>query len=92
MEQSFCQIYVNFLSVLTPVNMWDWRDMYPQPVRTATKNAVKVLGYWDIFKNYYANKQEENYYMIGSNDPLSIKINNVEVTDPNNIPQNVGTI
>ena len=40
----------------------------------AQKNAVKVLGYWDIFKNYYANKQEENYYMIGSNDPLSIKI------------------
>ena len=30
--------------------------------------------------------------MIGSNDPLSIKINNVTVTDPNNIPQNVGTI
>ena len=30
--------------------------------------------------------------MIGSNDPLSIKINNVAITDPNNIPQNVGTI
>lgn len=59
---------------------------------TATKNAVKVLGYWDIFKYYYANKQEEKYYMIGSNDPLSIKINNITVTDPNNISQHVGTI
>lgn len=59
---------------------------------TATKNAVKVLGYWDIFKNFYANKQETDFYMIGSNDPLSIKINNATVTDPNNIPQNIGTI
>lgn len=59
---------------------------------TATKNAVKVLGYWDIFKNFYANKQEENYYMIGSNDPLSITINNTQITDPNNIPQNQGTV
>lgn len=58
----------------------------------ATKNAVKVLGYWDIFKNFYANKQEANYYMIGSNDPMSIKINNVQVIDNNNITQNVGTI
>jgi len=27
-------------------------------------NAVPYLGYWDIFKNYYANKQEENCYVI----------------------------
>lgn len=57
-----------------------------------TKNAVKILGYWDIFKNYYANKQEENYYMIGSNDPLSIQIDGKQVNNPNNIPQNTGTI
>ena len=56
------------------------------------KSAVKVLGYWDIFKNFYANKQEENFYMIGSNAPLSVKINNVAVTDPYNIPLNIGTI
>lgn len=59
---------------------------------TATKNAVKVLGYWDIFKNFYANKQEEDFYMIDSNDPLSININNTKITDPNNIPQNQGTV
>lgn len=58
----------------------------------ATKNAVKVLGYWDIFKNFYANKQEADYYMIGSNDPLSINIDNTQITDPNNIPQNQGTV
>ena len=27
-------------------------------------NAVPYLGYWNIFKNYYANKQEENAYVI----------------------------
>ena len=51
-----------------------------------------MLGYWDIFKNFYANKQEKNYYMIGSNDPLSINIDNAQITDPNNIPQNQGTV
>lgn len=27
-------------------------------------NAIPVLAYYDIFKNYYANKQEENFYII----------------------------
>ena len=27
-------------------------------------NAVPFLAYWDIFKNYYANKQEKNAYVI----------------------------
>lgn len=59
---------------------------------TATKNAVKVLGYWDIFKNFYANKQETDYYMIGSNDPMSIEISGKKIPDPNEIPQNLGTV
>ena len=31
----------------------------------AIDNAVPWLAYLDIFKNYYANKQEESYYWIG---------------------------
>ncbi len=31
-------------------------------------NAVPYLAYWDIFKNYYANKQEENAYVIHTAD------------------------
>ena len=27
-------------------------------------NAVPIMAYYDIFKNYYANKQEENFYLI----------------------------
>lgn len=29
-------------------------------------NATPIIAYYDIFKNYYANKQEENFYTIGS--------------------------
>lgn len=41
-------------------------------------NAVPLLGYLDIFKNYYANKQEENYYALmgdQSNITKSVTIN-----------------
>lgn len=31
-------------------------------------NAVALLGFWDIFKNYYANKQEENAWLIHTSD------------------------
>ena len=33
---------------------------------TANKNGIPLLGYHDIFKNYYANQQEENFYVIGA--------------------------
>ena len=28
-------------------------------------NATKLIAYYDIFKNYYANKQEKNFFTIG---------------------------
>ena len=31
-------------------------------------NAVPYLAYWDIYKNYYANKQEERGYVIHQED------------------------
>lgn len=37
---------------------------------TIKKNAVPLLAYYDIFKNYYANKQEDNFYTIAENTPL----------------------
>lgn len=30
--------------------------------------AVPAIAYYDIFKNYYANKQEENWYTISNNN------------------------
>ena len=34
------------------------------PIATS-QNAIPYLAYWDIFKNYFANKQEENFYYVG---------------------------
>lgn len=42
---------------------------YSDPLKIK-RNAVPLLAYYDIFKNYYANKQEENFYTIAENTPL----------------------
>lgn len=38
---------------------------------TIQKLAVPLLGYYDIFKNFYANTQEENFYTIGATDAIN---------------------
>lgn len=45
--------------------------------------AIFNLAYWDIFKNYYANKQEENAYVITGVDHIwkSISIGNGYIWD-----------
>nr|WAE43671.1 MAG: major capsid protein [Microviridae sp.] len=35
-------------------------------------NAIPLLGYWDIFKNYYANKQESNAYVLSTNTTVAV--------------------
>lgn len=60
--------------------------------KTVSKNAGSILTYFDIFKNYYANTQEENFYMIGASPKLTVLINNNTIPDPDNIPLNIGGI
>lgn len=55
------------------------------------KNAVPLLMYYDIFKNYYANTQEDNFYIIGNTENLQISING-EPVNPNVIPSNLGRV
>lgn len=46
-------------------------DGYTYPESAAIDNrfnAVPILAYYDIFKNYYANKQEEDAYVIAPGD------------------------
>ena len=45
------------------------------PTKTATKNAVPILAYYDIFKNFYANTQEDNFYIIGGTPELTVEYN-----------------
>ena len=35
-------------------------------------NAIPAIAYYDIFKNYYANKQEEEFYTIGLGKTVEI--------------------
>ena len=57
--------------------------------KIVSKNALPILAYYDIFKNYYANTQEENFYIIGNTEKITITINGTEV-NPNVIPSNEG--
>ena len=43
-------------------------------------NAIPLLGYWDIFKNYYANKQEKNAYLINTK-PLDLTVADIKLYD-----------
>ena len=42
-------------------------------------NAVPIIAYYDIFKNYYANKQEENFYLMNYENQVT---NVVAMTKP----------
>ena len=42
------------------------------------KNITAALAYWDIFKNYHANKQETNAYYIGKKITLTTLRNESE--------------
>lgn len=50
-------------------------------------NALPALSYYDIFKTYYANKQEENAYVI---TPQSIRHANIEFKFLNIYGNNAG--
>ena len=39
------------------------------PIATS-QNGIPYLAYWDIFKNYFANKQEENFYYVGTGETV----------------------
>ena len=56
------------------------------------KNALPILTYFDIFKNYYANTQEENFYMIGTSPKLSVNINGITINNPDEIVESEGSI
>jgi hypothetical protein len=60
--------------------------------KTIDKNALPILTYFDIFKNYYANTQEENFYMIGGSPVFNVKINGKDIPNNDDIPSTLGEI
>ena len=51
-----------------------------QSPTTVWKQAVPLLGYYEIFKQYYANKQEENAYVITPDEKGTVKFAIVQIT------------
>lgn len=62
-----------------------WRNKGRQlgAMSTVKFNAIPTIAYYDIFKNYYANKQEENFYVIGVDQQYILKIPNTLNSDYN---------
>lgn len=54
--------------------------------------AIFNLAYWDIFKNYYANKQEEKAYVITGIDHIWKKIQIIEKTKTTTWNNNAATM
>lgn len=51
-----------------------WKGIREKPGKHyARKNAIPVLIYLDIFKNYFANTQEDKFYMIAGDTDVSVK-------------------
>lgn len=60
-------------------------------VKERTFNAIPLLAYWEIYKNYYANKQEEiGYQVLIENEPIEENTTSLTI-DTTTIPQNSGT-
>lgn len=55
------------------------------PTTTITgKQCIPVLAYFDIFKNYYANKQEQKFYTIGAGNIVPTFNVNLRLTNSGN--------
>ena len=82
---------VNPSCLLAYLGIRGFANMISVDTKDVSKNALPILAYYDIFKNYYANTQEENFYIIGNTEKLTIIINGTEV-NPNVISSNEGRI
>ena len=82
---------VNPSCLLAYLGIRGFANMTEPSSKNTSKNALPILAYYDIFKDYYANTQEENFYIIGNTENLIITINGTRV-NPNVISSNEGRI
>lgn len=69
---------VNPSCLLAYLGIRGYANLSGIPAKTATKNAVPILAYYDIFKNFYANTQENNFYIIGA----ALQLNKISRVTP----------
>lgn len=75
-ENQFSQIHPS--CVLAYLGQRGWTN----PIiigNSITRNAVPMLAYLDIFKNYYANKQESNFYYLNNKNFGWTETNNIKI-------------
>lgn len=82
---------VNPSCLLAYLGIRGYANMVGTNAKKTSKNALAILTYYDIFKNYYANTQEENFYIIGNSEEITVFINGTQV-NPNVITSNEGRI
>lgn len=85
-------IQVNPSCLLAYLGIRGYANTPSSGVAVVNKNALPILTYFDIFKNYYANTQEENFYMIGGSPKITTQINGENIPDNDNIPSALGEI
>ena len=83
---------INPSSVLAYLGLRGYGNLKTGNTKLVEKNGVPLVMYYDIFKNYYANTQEENFYTIGGSIKLKVTINDNTVENPDNIPTGSGKV
>lgn len=82
---------INPSCLLSYLGIKGYGTMADIATKRVNKNGVPLLIYYDIFKNYYANTQEDNFYIIGNSEALTVNINGKTV-NPNNVEWKDGKI
>lgn len=78
-EDQFPQIAPSAL--LAYLGLRGWGTLKNSDI-TINKNGIPLLGYWDIWKNYYANKQEPNGKLLQAYTVIAGgKVNNKTTQD-----------
>lgn len=57
-----------------------WKGTKQKGANDAVKNGIPLLIYLDIFKNYFANTQEDKFYIITENTNASVTIDQQDQT------------
>lgn len=83
---------INPSCVLAYLGLKGYGNLQGVQSKLVEKNGVPLLMYYDIFKNYYANTQEEDFYTIGGSTKLTVTINGDAIENPNNISNTLGEI
>ena len=78
-------VQINPSCILSYLGLRGWGMNHTAGSPTRLMNAVPFIAYWEIYKNYYSNKQENNGVVLTSPTPTAKTISTISV-DGNLIP------